>query len=123
MTDKLVTSRAKAWLRYYNDRLYHVLKHLDKSEYVIIRYENLANDINDTRKKLAAFLEVDGNFDDIDFLYPSKMHIVAGNPIRSKDKMSIRYDERWKERLTKTQIEMLSVINDSLKDIYLCSNI
>jgi len=119
LTDALVSARAKAWLRYYNDRVYHVLKHLDKSEYIVIRYEDLANDFERTRKKLALFLDISEDLSDITYLYPSQMHIVAGNPVRSKEKMSVQYDERWKKRLTAEQIDRLSLISGSLRPFYL----
>lgn len=118
LDDDKIKSTAKAWLNFYNIRIYNVIKHLNKSEYLVIRYEDLASDVNASRHKIAEFLEIKETIEDISTLYPSQMHIVAGNPIRNKEKMEIKLDERWKERLSHEQIKELSVLNNSLKGIY-----
>ena len=117
-TKHKIKLRAKHWLRFYNLSLYNVIKHLNKSEYLVIRYSDLAKNVNTTRKKIAEFLEITEPVQDISTLFPSQMHIVAGNPVRNKKKMDIKYDERWKQRLSKDQIEDLSIINSSLNAIY-----
>lgn len=122
LTEQRIKSVAKGWLNFYNVRLYRVIKNLDKSEYLVISYEELAKNVNATRNKIGEFLNITDPIQDISSVYPSKMHIVAGNPLRNKDKMEVRYDERWKERLSKEQINELAKINNRLSDIYSIEN-
>jgi hypothetical protein len=119
LTEKIIFSRAKGWLKYYNNRVFNVIKYLDKKEYFIVKYEDLANNINLIRRKLALFLDIKEKINDISSIYPEKMHIVAGNPIRMNyGKIHIKYDERWKDRLSGKQIKDLSIIQNRLNPIF-----
>jgi len=119
LTEEIIFSRANAWKRFYNSRLYNVLKHLEKSEYMIVKYKDLATNPSRIRQLLAEFLEIECDTENIEGIIPSQLHAVAGNPIRTSEGLvKIKYDERWRKRLSNGQIAKLSVINQSLKDIY-----
>ena len=65
---------------------------------IVIPYEELAKKLQEIRAKLARFLGLaeQGELIKID---TREHHLVAGNPMRYKGQISIRYDDSWKNVL------------------------
>ena len=55
---------------------------------------------------------IDIEQDNSDFyIDPSKLHLVAGNPMRYKGRKKVKYDQRWKTELEKNEIDFLNNLN------------
>lgn len=115
LTQELINTRAKHWLKYYNEIVQPAFK-LDKKYYKIIKYEDICQNPNDARKDIAEYLELAPLKNNIEHLTPSNYHTVQGNPMRLiKKSIRIKYDERWRVRLTKSQQKDLDMISTRLK--------
>lgn len=82
----------------------HILRTLDPSRWAEVRYEDYCRDPDATLSRLHEFLDVDpgrqpGRFRTIE------QHIV-GNGMRLDTTSEIRLDERWKEHLTKSDLQV-----------------
>lgn len=109
LNEGIIKTRANEWNKLYS-RLARYLKHLDKGEYYILNYDNLCSNPIRERERIARFIGIDEKLPDYCSINTKEYHLVAGNPIRHQGHVSIRYDERWKKRLTKEQIQSLNHI-------------
>ena len=80
-----------------------------KVNYLKLNYENWVKEPELYRKKIAKFLgiEIHDNKISID---TRKNHLVAGNPIKYKGKIEIRYDEKYKYILKQVIVDKINSI-------------
>lgn len=117
LNHEIVMERAKKWNKLYK-RLGPGLNCLQKDEYYVLNYEKMCADPVHERRNFSKFIGINKKLPDEKTFNTKNYHLVAGNPIRQKGQITIRYDERWKDRLTTKQIALLSPIQDRiLKEI------
>ncbi len=108
-----IEKSAQSWIKFYNNMVYNSLKNIKDLDYLVIKYEDIANKPENVRNELIDFLKLEKtpfkNFFDT-----SKYHIIAGNPMRYKKSFSIKYDERWKKILSNEQVKVLQKYQDNL---------
>jgi len=89
--------RANGWVRVYN-RILRMLQAMPELPIKIVHYEDLCTNPETTRAKVAEFLDLPHKART--FPLDSKTyHMVAGNPMRYKDNIEIRYDDEWRKKL------------------------
>ncbi len=98
-----MTQAAYEWRRSMEEAE-HVLRTLDPSRRIEVRYEDYCRDSDATLGRLHEFLGVDPGrqprrFRDVE------QHVV-GNGMRLDTTSEIRLDERWKEHLTKGELQV-----------------
>ena len=96
--ERLSMARAAYQWRRCNEEAEHVLRRLDKSQWIEIRYEDLCRDTEKTLGRLFEFLGLDPKKRVKDFR--SIEHHVVGNGMRLDTTSQISLDERWREKLT-----------------------
>jgi hypothetical protein len=106
LTKEVIKERVDQWIKLYRKRLPVYLKNLECDEYREIKYEKMCSNYNDLRIEIADFLGINtAKIKPINYIYPHKYHTVQGNPMRlKKDAVEIKYDERWKSRLSEEQV-------------------
>lgn len=92
-------SSLKDWLGYYSlvDKI--LLPNVQPRNLYIIKYEDLASDLEGSLKKLCAWLEIDFEPAMLDLTQGEK-HMVEGNTTRFKPSKGVALDERWKQDLS-----------------------
>ncbi len=95
---------ARQWARLHQ-RLQITLTALPESRRMRVRYEDLCQDAPGTLERIYHFCEVDPTAGSTDLL-TSTQHIV-GNSMRLANLSEIRLDERWRNVLTRDQLEQI----------------
>ena len=105
---------AKSWLMFYNKKVFPTIKPLlKKVKPLVIHYEDLADNPADTRDKIADFLEIERTpFTNL--IHRKNFHLIAGNPMRYRDEITIVHDERWKKHINDEQQALLSKYHNLL---------
>lgn len=79
--------------------------------YYDINYEVLVSKPSTFLSDFTNVIDVSKNFDiqpdDNFYINPGKLHIVAGNPMRYRGRMKVKYDDKWREKLTEDEIKHL----------------
>jgi hypothetical protein len=85
---------------------------------MFVNYEDFCRDPNKIRNDIARFTGTQLPDKPIHSISPYKYHTIQGNPMRlKKEDLKIRYDERWKERLTDTEKKWLDRISNKKSKI------
>jgi hypothetical protein len=96
-----VSQNLESWLHEYEKLFIPILKKMSINSTMSIKYNDMTKDPEKTRDRLASFIGVSSSGSvNID---TSKMHIVAGNPMRFKGIINIKYDERWTTELNEEE--------------------
>ncbi len=82
------------WIKLYRQYL-NILKKQKDLPVQVIYYEELADTPEKTRDQLANFLSIDLPSAPLS-INTRDYHLVAGNPMRYKGKITIQYDDSWK---------------------------
>ena len=98
-----MTQAAHQWRR-SNEEEEHILRRLDKSQWVEARYENLCDDTGNTMNLLFEFLGLDPNKHVSDFR--SVENHIVGNGMRLDATSKIQLDERWRIVLTEEDLKI-----------------
>ena len=104
-----IQNRLKKWLHAYKATYIPVLKKMAGCRILSVKYDELAMAPEQIREKLAAFIGIvpvplpnmEGGT-----ITTRNMHIVAGNPMRFKETIHIRYDDRWRTELSPEELVM-----------------
>jgi hypothetical protein len=104
-------SAAREWRR-SNEEAAEVLKQLDPSRWIQVRYEELCADPEGTLRRLFAFIGVDPAAARLDFR--NTEHHVVGNGMRLDTQSEIRIDERWREVLAPSELDTFASVAGSL---------
>jgi hypothetical protein len=112
LTDSVVKTRARQWMKFHNKTLPLYLSRIPKEDYFRISYKYLCENYNSVRSDIVDFVGLDKTaLASIGFISPYKYHTVQGNPMRlSKENIVIKYDERWKERLSEEQVDWIDTL-------------
>ncbi len=106
-----VVSASREWVQ-VNGRIWRLVSDLPKSNWLHIRYEDMCSHPDETMKSLFEFIGLD-SFDVSGV--PSGPeggadhgHTVGGNRIRfSNEKLNIREDRAWREKLTAEELDLI----------------
>jgi hypothetical protein len=98
---------ARQWVRLHR-RLEVTLSALPVERRMLVRYEDVCQDVPGMLRKLYHFCGVDPDVDIANFRAMS--HHIVGNPMRLKQLSEIRLDERWRSLLTGEQIDQISQV-------------
>ena len=101
--ERLSMAQAAYQWRRCNEEAVHVLRGLDKSKWIDVRYEQLCNDTDNTLARLLEFLRLDPDQRAPDFR--SAEHHVVGNGMRLDMTSDIQLDERWRSVLTEDHFQ------------------
>lgn len=86
------------WLRYYQ-QAFGVIKNYPQVNYKIISYEDFCQSPENIINSIKSSFNLNVNFlNSLKYLSPKESHLVAGNPIRLKDSLIIKLDERYKTK-------------------------
>jgi len=95
--ERLTMAQAAHQWRRCNEEAKHILRCLNKSQWIEVRYEDLCKDTENTMGMLFEFLGVDLGRNHRDFR--TVEHHVIGNGMRLDTTSEIRLDERWRQEL------------------------
>ncbi len=98
---------ARSWRRRHR-RIDVTLESWPQDKHILLRYEDLCENIEGTLGRLYDFCEVDPGFE-IQDLQAVPQHLV-GNPMRLTQVSEIKLDERWKDELTRAQLKEIERI-------------
>jgi len=113
-----IQTRLSKWLHAYKATYIPVLKKMDGCRILSVKYDLLAITPEQTRQKIAAFLGIaTGSLPDMGEITTRNMHIVAGNPMRFKEKIRIRYDDRWRTELSPEEIDMAARYETRMRNL------
>ena len=114
--ERLPMARAAYQWRRCNEEAEHILRRLDKSLWIEVRYEQLCNDTDNTLGRLFEFLGLDPDkhlrrFRSVD-------HHVVGNGMRLDTTSRIALDQRWKSVLTEKELHIFDHVADKMNRRY-----
>ena len=101
----------EGWIRGNLSR-YRILRKLRDIPSIVVHYEKYCKDPINERDRLAEFLGQTAPDNDIQ-INSKNYHLIAGNPMRFTEKISINYDESWKTTLDRVTINRIMEIIDS----------
>jgi hypothetical protein len=110
-----VRKAARQWVS-LNKKIQRLLKTLPEEKRIMIRYEDLCLDTQDTLERLYRFCEVGPGVVVTDFR--SAAHHVVGNEMRLSNVSEIKLDERWKRMLTEEQLGEIDRVAGALSRQY-----
>lgn len=110
-----VADAANEWKR-CNEEAEAVLATMDSSKYMEVRYDKLCSDPKTTLENICRFLEIDPLKVVLDFR--SKKQHVVGNGMRLDATSEITCDERWREHLTREQLEQFNRVAGKMNRKY-----
>lgn len=105
--EMLSMARAAYQWRRCNDETEHILRRLDKSQWIEVHYEELCENAENAMRRLFKFLGLDPDKRAQEFR--TVEHHVLGNGMRLDTTSDIQLDERWRVKLTEQD---LRVFND-----------
>lgn len=105
--ERLPMARAAYEWRRDNQEAEHVLRPLDKSRWIEVRYEQLCTEPDGTLNKLLEFLGLDPDKRLREFRATTN-HVV-GNGMRLDTTSQIILDERWRSVLTEEELKIFNV--------------
>lgn len=114
VSDEVINKRTKGWIRLYKNRVPKLIRTLKQTEYLAVRYEDFCENPNEKITNICNHIGLNNTIKELE-INTNHRHLVAGNPIRHAGKIIIQKDNRWKQRLTKSQIESLNEIEN---DVY-----
>jgi hypothetical protein len=106
---------ARQWVK-SNQKLQTNLRSLPEEARVLLRYEDLCQDVPGTLERLFHFCGVDPGVKVTDFR--AVPHHIVGNPMRLRAVSGIRLDERWKSLLTEDQLKEIEQAAGTLSRRY-----
>lgn len=114
--ERLTMAQAAHEWRRCMEEAEHVLRTLDPSQWIEVRYEDYCRDPDATLNRLHQFLGVDPGRQPCRFR-DVEQHVV-GNGMRLDTTSEIRLDERWKEHLTKADLQVFDQIAGQINRRY-----
>lgn len=111
-SERLTMARATREWRRSNEEAEAVLKGLDASLWIEVRYETLCAESDATLRKLFEFIGVSPDYKFAGFRNIS--HHIIGNGMRLDSTDEIRLDDRWRGSLTKGELEAFNLIAGEL---------
>ncbi len=113
-----IQTRLRRWLNAYKATYVPVLKKMTGCRILSVKYDELAIAPEQTRRKLAEFIGITpGSLPDMETISPQNMHIVAGNPMRFKKTIHIRYDDRWRTELCAAELDLGEKYEEKMQNL------
>lgn len=106
---------AHQWRR-CNEDSEHILRRLDKSRWIKVRYEDLCKDTENTLGRLFDFLGLNPNKRPREFRMVEN-HVV-GNGMRLDTASEIRLDSRWRDKLTDQDLQIFNEVAGEMNRRY-----
>ncbi len=115
-SERLTMEQAAHQWKRSNEAAENLLKRLDKSQWIEIRYEQLCSDLDKTLAEVFAFLNLDPDLRNKDFR-AVRNHVI-GNGMRLDTTSQVKLDERWKSVLNKDQLQVFEQVAGVLNRHY-----
>ena len=103
----LMDQAAREWKR-SNEEAEAILKDLDPSRWIEAPYESLCAETDPTLRNIFKFIGVNPDYKLASFR--SVDHHIVGNGMRLDSTDKIKMDERWRQALTKSEIEVFNLV-------------
>lgn len=118
-TSASIQNRLKKWLHAYKATYIPVLKKMAGCRIMSVKYDELAISPKKVRQKLAAFIDImpESLPEMGGTISPRDMHIVAGNPMRFKKTIHIKYDDRWRTELSPEELDIAENYEVKMQDL------
>lgn len=111
-----IEKRLKEWLHIYQNSYVSILHKMVGCNILCVKYDDLAREPEMVRNTLANFIGTDCA--DSNFKINTKdMHIVAGNPMRFKGIIDIKYDDRWRLELNSEEIKLAEQYEQQMQNL------
>jgi hypothetical protein len=115
-TKSSIKKRLEKWIHHYEKKYVPILRKMSACEIMTIKYDMITRDPNSARKNLGNFLGLDC-FNSDWKINTKEMHIVAGNPMRFKGSIDIKYDERWRYELNSEEKEIAEYYEKKMEKV------
>ncbi|MCB5288156.1 MAG: hypothetical protein LHW64_10205 [Candidatus Cloacimonetes bacterium] len=113
-----IQKRLQKWLDAYRKTYIPVLKKMAGCRILSVKYDELAMAPEQVRKELATFIGIlPDSLPKWGGISPQNMHIVAGNPMRFKETIHIKYDDRWRTELSSKELDMAVEYEAKMQDL------
>lgn len=112
-----VEIRLQNWYRLHKNKYLPILNKMDGCDIMAVKYDHLAKEPDLVRRKLAGFIGASHTQSEKWSIEPKKMHLVAGNPMRFKEKIKISYDDRWKSELNPDELSLAENYEERMQDL------
>jgi len=113
-----VHQAAKKWVR-ENKVILRYLENLPSDKQTLVRYEDICLDTQKTMKCLYEFCGVDPTISINDFRGQTEHQHILGNQMRLRASSEIKLDERWRQSLTKVNVQQIDhIAGDLMKRFY-----
>jgi hypothetical protein len=99
-----------------NEEAENVLRRIDKSQWIQVRYEELCKDTEKTLMRLFEFLGLDPDKRARDFR--TVEHHIVGNGMRLDTTSRISLDERWRSVLTEGDLRIFACVVGKMNQRY-----
>lgn len=106
---------ARQWVR-LNQKIQTNLQSLPTEAHVLLRYEDLCQDVQGTLERLSYHCGVDLGVKVTDFR--AAPHHIIGNKMRLGSVSEVKLDERWKSMLTEDQLKEINQVAGALSRQY-----
>ena len=108
---------AYKWLNHYNIKIKPVLDRLDPSSYMLVRYEEIAQNPAKVREQSSEFIGIEAG--PMPVINPQQgYHLVAGNKMRYRGEVTIKYDSKWQRQLNEEEISMLDKVASQVDPVF-----
>lgn len=114
--DRSPIAEARLWVKIYS-QYYRILKNSSNLKFKIVPYEEMVAKPEQIRKKIGRFLGLSVPEEPL-AIDTRTFHLVAGNPMRYKGKIRIKYDDSWKKVLSEHQKEQLYTMKNVYQSVF-----
>jgi|MTBAKSStandDraft_2_1061841.scaffolds.fasta_scaffold54323_1 hypothetical protein len=108
-------NRLKQWLHAYQSHFVPILHKMKGCEIFPIKYNEIAQQPDIVRFRLANFIGAPIENNDKWQINTKMVHLVAGNPMRFKGQIDIKYDDRWQRELNLYEQRLAENYEDKMK--------
>lgn len=102
-----VEKASRQW-RHYNIEADRVRRYLPSESWLLVRYEELCLEPQATLDRISAFIGIDPAL--LDRVLDAANHHIIGNSMRLNGVDEIRLDERWKDSLEPSELDVIARI-------------
>lgn len=104
-----LAENAQKWLNHYNKKIKPVIDTLDPASWMLVRYEEIAQNPAKVREEIANFIGIEAG--PLPVINPQHgYHLVAGNKMRYRGEVKFKHDVKWQRQLNEEEINMLDKV-------------
>lgn len=111
-SERLTMARAAREWKRSNEEAEAILKNLDPSRWIEVRYETLCSETDVILKKLFKFIGVNPDHKLVSFRNIN--HHIIGNGMRLDSTDEVKLDDRWRQSLTESELEAFNLVAGEL---------